>query len=290
LTVPSRIRLRAFAKINLGLRIIAKRQDGFHDIETVFHQIDLSDELAFDHAPSLSFQTSSENVPADESNLVFRAALLLKNQFKINSGAAIELKKSIPVGAGLGGGSVDGAVALVGLNNLWKLGLSNAQLLSLASQLGSDVPFFINGGTAIGKSRGEVLEPLDISIPYWIVTVTPRVHVSTSWAYANLKLASNRSMIDLRTVVEKGMNDLALLRSQLTNDFENLVFGSYPRVRELRDELLSNGAGFAQMTGSGSSVYGLFENEINARSCATLLSRQAETSLTSPGFKAHRHD
>ena len=282
------MKLRAYAKINIGLRILGKRSDGFHNIETVFHQIDLFDELEIEQGSSIAFQCTSPDVPADSENLCVRAAELLKKHSRSASGASIHLTKKIPVGAGLGGGSSDAAAVLVGLNTMWKIGLSADALRSLASQLGSDVAFFVGGGAAVGTSRCEKLDHFSVTFPYWIVTVTPPIHVSTSWAYSRVRIDGASHPSSLRSIVEQSVLDPGVLKDQVRNDFEELVFTSHPQIRDLRDSLLTAGAFFAQLSGSGSSVYGLFRDELNARSLLGLLSGTNTLSMTAPSFKPSR--
>jgi len=277
--------LRAYAKINIGLRILRKRSDGYHDIETVFHQIDLWDELTFERAETVVLTTSSPEIPHDSSNLCVRAAQLFLEQAGHKDGVAIVLRKQIPVGAGLGGGSSDAASVLIALDKLWNSGLSHSDLQSLASQLGSDIPFFIQGGTAVGTSRGEVLEHFDLSIPYWIVTATPRVNVLTSWAYSNITVKEPAQSKPLRTLVQDCMANPGGIQTHIHNDFEELVFRTHPEIRQLKDSLTSAGAIFAQLSGSGSSVYGLFEIEAAARSATAKLATTCTTSITAPNFR-----
>lgn len=280
--------LRAFAKINIGLRILGKRPDGFHNIETVFHQIDLFDDINMEKADSIQFDCASHGLPAGPTNLCVRAAELLKNYSHYAGGAAIRLTKRIPIGAGLGGGSSDAAAVLVGLNALWGTGLSNGELKSLAAQLGSDVSFFVDGGTAAGTSRGEELDHFSVALPFWIVTVTPPIRVSTSWAYSHVRLENVSHSSSLRSIVEQSVHDPTVLRDQVGNDFEELVFTTYPQIHQLRDSLLASGAFCAQLSGSGSSVYGLFQNELSARSLLDLLSRTNTLSMTAPLFEPSR--
>jgi 4-diphosphocytidyl-2-C-methyl-D-erythritol kinase len=284
-----RMNFRAYGKINIGLRILRKRSDGYHDIETVFHQIDLYDELSIEPADSVILKTSSSGIPTDAANLCVRAAELFRQNTGFRKGVEIQLKKNIPVGAGLGGGSSNAASILVALNTFWNIGMERQRLESIASQLGSDVPFFLQGGTAAGTSRGEILEHFHLNIPYWMITATPSIHISTAWAYANVKLKEQPKTMPLRILVERSMDNPVQIRTLIQNDFEQLVFQMHPQIRILKEKLESAGAFFAQLSGSGSSVFGLFRDESAAKALSNELALTCKTSLTAPGFQVQRN-
>jgi len=276
---------RAFAKINIGLRVLGKRTDGYHDIETVFHQIDLHDELTLEPAETVRLTSTSPDVPCDSTNLCVRAAQLILKHTGRNEGVDIRLMKHIPVGAGLGGGSSDAAAVLKALNKLWNGGLQTRELESLAAQLGSDVPFFVHGGTAVGTSRGEVLDSFQLDVPYWILTATPSIHVSTAWAYSVVQPAFNTGAAPLRTLVEKKIANPEQLRPGVWNDFEEPVFGKHPEILRLKEKLEDAGSLFTQMSGSGSTVFGFFRDEAATRQLAAELKSRLTVSITPPGFK-----
>ena len=192
----SKMKLRAYAKINIGLNILGKRSDGYHDLETIFHEIDCFDEIEFEQHDKVAMTADSILVPIDESNLCLSAANLLQKEKHVRPGVMIHLKKNIPIGAGLGGGSSDAAAVLCGLNHFWKLKLSNNQLRTLAAQIGSDVPFFIDGGTAYATGRGEILESFSLVLPFWIAVVTPLIRISTAWAYNHLSRSAMEKQAD----------------------------------------------------------------------------------------------
>ena len=277
--------LRAYAKLNIGLRILGKRSDGYHDIETIFHQIDLCDELSFEPAKTVRLTTSSSGIPPDSTNLCVRAAQMFREHTGHTEGIEIRLIKRIPVGAGLGGGSSDAATVLVALNKIWKTGMVLRELELLASQLGSDVPFFIQGGTAAGTSRGEVLDHFDLNIPYWILTVTPPIHISTEWAYSHVQLEAISNAKPLRTLVEALMASPDDIHTHIRNDFEGLVFQKYPEIRRLKEKLDLTGAIFVQLSGSGSSIFCFYRHETAARTAMAELASTCATSLTRPDFK-----
>ncbi|MBM4168899.1 MAG: 4-(cytidine 5'-diphospho)-2-C-methyl-D-erythritol kinase [Ignavibacteria bacterium] len=279
--------IRAYAKINLGLRILGKRVDGFHDIETVFHQIDNCDEIELKRGTNgdITLTSNRSDIPLDETNLCKRAALLLRREHGIREGVQINLEKNVPPGGGLGGGSTDAAAVLKGLSALWHLDLTRDQLISYAAQLGSDVPFFLLGGSAFASGRGEILKPIELSIPYWIVVVTPPVQVSTAWAYANIEIKRDRDNGLLFEAVSNLPHQHELLSTIVQNDFEPLVCRTHPMVEELRSLFLRAGAFIVSLSGSGSSMFGMFEDGATAYSFASEFRHPYTASLTAPFFK-----
>jgi 4-diphosphocytidyl-2-C-methyl-D-erythritol kinase len=277
--------VRAYAKINIGLRILGKRPDGYHNIETIFHQIDLYDELSLLPCDTIKLSSSSAEIPCDSSNLCVRAADLLRSQTGHSDGIHITLTKRIPVGSGLGGGSSDAATVLIALNDQWRLGIPQEKLVWLAASLGSDVPFFLRGGTALGTSRGEVLDYFKLRMPYWILTATPDIHISTAWAYSNVRLKPANGAPALRKLVEQTIDSPEQLRAGIYNDFQGAVFQHYPRVAQLAESLTKAGAVFSQLSGSGSSVFGFFQSQPEAQQAERMLGPTCVTSLTAPDFQ-----
>ena len=278
--VPS---IRAYAKINLGLLVLEKRPDGYHNIETVFHRVNLYDEITLKPSPELVVESSSKEAPSDERNICFKAAKLVQEHLGIKEGVRISIQKTIPVGAGLGGGSSDAAIVLLHLPLYWGKTVSEETLMTMAMQLGSDVPFFLKKGSAFAKGRGEMLDYFHLDVPYSILLCHPGLRVSTAWAYQHVK-PKHRS-VDLRTLVECGMKDSQQL-FRLTNDFETAVFKSHPVVGRIKEVMLESGAAFSSMSGSGSTVYGLFTEWETARKASSHLSEMGfGTSLTPSHFK-----
>ena len=280
--------LQAYAKINIGLYILGKRSDGYHDLETIFHEINLFDEIDLEPHKTLEMNADSILVPIDESNLCLKAASILRKERKIKEGVMIQLRKKIPVGAGLGGGSSDAAAVLRGLNELWKLKLSNHQLRTVAGQIGSDVPFFIEGGNAYASGRGEILEHFSLDVPFWIAVVTPLIHISTTWAYSHLKLQRDGKGSELRAKIAKNISNLKKISSLVQNDFEQSTIEIFPEIVTIKKKLKDKGAVFSLMSGSGSSVFGLFENEKKALDALGSFPKNYQTSLTAPTFKPDR--
>ena len=275
---------KAYAKINLGLRVIRKREDGFHDIETIFHRINLFDELTLEPSPrSISITCSNPAIPADENNLCWKAAETLRNMLGAEKGALIHLKKNIPVGAGLGGGSSDAAAVLLSLPSLWNIPVDPSTLAEIALQIGSDVPFFLHNRSAYAEGRGERLQFITLSLPYWILVVTPSVHISTAWAYRELS-ARTRQDLQPAKFYDGATCKLARISTLMQNDFEDVVFPIHTEVAEIRKQLLTRGAAFALMSGSGSSVFGLFEDADTADNVGRFFGTQYQISITEPHF------
>ncbi|MEK6756791.1 MAG: 4-(cytidine 5'-diphospho)-2-C-methyl-D-erythritol kinase [Bacteroidota bacterium] len=280
------MKLRAYAKINLGLHVVGKRPDGYHNIETVFHQVDLFDEIEIVQSEEeIHFTSDAPELRSDSSNLCIRAVNLLRDITGVHTGVEITLKKRIPIGAGLGGGSTDSAAVLKGLSKMWALDVTDDELMTVSASLGSDVPYFMVGGTAYATGRGEILEPLDLAIPFWILLVTPALHVSTTWAYTSLKPAQTIQRENLPILLRTNINNAPILREKLRNEFEPVVFGNYPEVQQIKETLLNRGAELALMSGSGSSVFGFFGHESTVQKLAADLSPQYRVSLTEPLFK-----
>jgi len=246
------------AKINLGLRILAKRNDGYHDLETVFYPLPFYDALEIIRQPSqqeLSFTSSGLAIAGKaEDNLCIKAYQLLKKDFPSLPPVQMHLQKAIPSGAGLGGGSADAAFTLKLLNEMASLGLSREQLLNYSLQLGSDCPFFIINRPCFATGRGEQLEPagIDLSI-YSFLVVNPGIHIPTGPAFSWLQPA--RPSASLRQVISSPVDTW---KEQLINDFEAPVFLRYPEIAQIKERLYRAGALYASMSGSGSTVYGIF--------------------------------
>jgi 4-diphosphocytidyl-2-C-methyl-D-erythritol kinase len=288
MTTQDRIRLHACAKINLGLLVLGKRPDQYHDIETVFVEIAWHDVVELISGGGISMECTSPALPTDSSNLCIKAASLLRQWTSHDLGVHIRLVKNIPIGSGLGGGSSDAAAVLVGLNTLWDLQLDVAELTRLAATLGSDVPFFIQGGAAIATGRGEVLRHRDVTLPYWTLVVVPPLHISTVWAYGGVTPAPAGPDRTLHRVFESLPNLTREAFPLLINDFEPGVFAAYPAIRHVKQELLRTGAVHSLMSGSGSSVVGLFDTEPAAQQAARSFPVDHHTFLTPPGFHRDR--
>jgi 4-diphosphocytidyl-2-C-methyl-D-erythritol kinase len=276
----------AWAKINLGLFVVGRRPDGYHNILTVFHRINLCDEILFRTSDTLEVVTDTPEAPSGERNICFKAATLVREAAGVARGAHISIRKNIPVGAGLGGGSADAAAVLLHLPLLWGVMLDEGQLRSLALRLGSDVPYFLGQGSAIASGRGECLEYFELDLPFTILLCHPGIHVSTAWAYTQVRPVDRSSPAELKGVLLEGLRSPARLREQLINDFESPVCAAHPAVRSIKEEMIAGGAAFASMSGSGSSVYGFFTREESAHELASLFrTRNFRTAVTPAHFR-----
>lgn len=263
MTPPNKLQFKTPAKINLGLHIHKKREDGFHELETLFQMVAWFDEMEMEGAPEkVELFCDTPGIPNDESNLVIKAARLLQNNFPGKcDGVKIKLQKNIPSGAGLGGGSGNAAGALLALNILWNLKIPRDDLISMASELGSDVPFFLMSPCAIGTGKGEILQPVENPISFYILMIYPGFPISTPWVYGNLKLKLTKSENNISILKNFLMrSEFAQLGAALYNDLEPVVFKRYPEILRIKNELLSSGAGGALLSGSGSTVFGIFDN------------------------------
>ena len=242
-------------KINLGLSILAKRADGYHELETVFYPIAVSDALEILPAANLTMTQSGIAVPGDPAqNLCLKAYHLLKKDFPTLPTVQMHLHKNIPMGAGLGGGSSDGTAALIMLNQQFDLGLNEQQLIDYASQLGSDCPFFVYNKACHATGRGEILKPITLDLSnYQFLLVHPGVHIATAWAFQQLNPHTKSESI--QSIIEKPITDW---KKYLINDFEAPVFKAEPTLSKIKDQLYQFGAIYASMSGSGSSLYGIF--------------------------------
>ncbi len=274
MTTP-RLQARSFAKINLALSVLGRRTDGYHEIRTLFQTIDLCDEIEF--RPSRRLELVCENLPGvpREDNLVWKAANALASRIPGRRGARIILRKRVPAGSGLGGGSSNAAATLLGLMRFWRLEENDAGLGTLAASLGSDVPFFLSGGTALGSGRGETIHPLP-DFPYrHLVVIFPGIHISTAEAYRSLNLGLTSQAEDPRISgfcgrLQKG----AICPAEIFNDFEAPILRAYAPIREAKSFLMERGSIAALLSGSGSSVFGFFPDEESAFAVAREKARE----------------
>jgi 4-diphosphocytidyl-2-C-methyl-D-erythritol kinase len=272
-----RLHIRAYAKVNLFLEVVGKRADGFHEIETVFAQVDLSDGLAFSATDScgIDLKCAGLPVPAGKENIVYKAVQLLRTRYRLTKGVRIELEKKIPAGSGLGGGSSDAAAALRALNTLWRLGLDEKELRSLALELGSDVPFFLLGGVALGRGRGEILQPVKCKKQLHLVLVFPHLAASTRSVYEAFdRDAAVRRVRSSRPICDAlGSGDIERLRSSIFNRLKKPALKLYPRLRSFERNLkrvVRRPLGFS---GSGSTFFVICESRREAAETGNLLKR-----------------
>lgn len=254
-------KLPSFAKVNLFLRVLGKRTDGFHEICTIFQTVSLCDYLTFSNHKKITLTCDDGSIPTGESNLIVKAAKMLRENLAIKKGAKIHLEKHIPAPGGLGGGSSNAAVALLGLIKLWGVEIDFENLCEIGKTLGSDVPFFFYGGTAVGTGRGTEIFSLEDFRKNYILIVTPKVDVPTAAAFAHLNASdlTNKGSKSILQICRDEVNSLYLRQSALKNDFERVIFEIEPEVARVKENLFAGGAKRALLSGSGASVFGIFE-------------------------------
>jgi 4-diphosphocytidyl-2-C-methyl-D-erythritol kinase len=269
-----KLKFKTPAKVNLGLHVHGKREDGFHELETIFQMVSLFDDVELELLSSgIKLECDMPGIPTDDTNLVCKAALLLRKSYQVEGkGVSIRLKKKIPFGAGLGGGSGNAAGVLMGLNRLWDLNIEREKLFTLAAELGSDVPFFLTSPCALGKGRGERLKVLEPCSKFQVLLVFPGFPIATSWVYQNLRLKLTKRPNNI-SILRKNLSlsDITSLGSQLYNDLESVVIQKFPEVKVVKDELWAWGALGVLLSGSGSTVFGIFDDPEKAQvACASL--------------------
>lgn len=262
------ISLKALAKINIGLDVLGKREDGYHDVRMVMQTIHLYDrvEMKKTRSPHIRVETNLYYLPVNEDNLVYRAAKLMKDEFRIREGVRIVLQKFIPVAAGLAGGSSDAAAVMVGMNRIFGLGLKQSRLMELGKKIGADVPFCIMRGTALAEGIGEELTALPAMPRCPVLIAKPGISVSTKSVYENLRLYDGCEHPDIDGIVENiRRKDLRGIAKNMGNILETVTIPLYPVIQEIKNLMRENGALNAMMSGSGPTVFGLFQNEKEIR-------------------------
>ncbi len=256
---------KAYAKINLVLDVVSKREDGYHNVNMIMQSIGLHDIIYVEKSLNSIEISGTGNVPYDKTNLAYKAAKLFFDVTGFRTGARIHIEKHIPVCAGMAGGSSDAAAVMVALNELYGKPLSTRRLMRISARLGADVPFCIKGGTASAEGIGDIIKPLKSIKKTNAVVVKPPINISTPWAYSSLKLDTlyHPDADSAKKAIEDG--DMQTLYSLMGNSFEKSVFEAYPEIKEIKDTLKDMGADASLMSGSGSAVFALFEDEENAK-------------------------
>ena len=286
------MRLRAFAKINLGLDILRKREDGYHEVRMIMQTIQMYDVLEMKKVkkPGISLSVNYPYIPSDERNLVYKAAKLLMDEFQVKEGVDIRLEKFIPVAAGMAGGSSDAAAAMVGINHLFKLGLSEKDLMDRAVNIGADVPYCIMRGTALAEGIGEKLTRIAQVPDCYVLIGKPGIGVSTKTAYESLQLDKIQSHPDIDGMIRDIENgNLLAMTDKMGNVFESGIIGKYPVIGEIKDLMEANGALKAMMSGSGPTcpkrrshrrtLFGIFDDREKMEAAAAVL-RQSNLAKT----------
>ncbi|WP_158738528.1 4-(cytidine 5'-diphospho)-2-C-methyl-D-erythritol kinase [Alteribacillus sp. YIM 98480] len=256
--------IKAPAKINLSLDVLHKRDDGYHEVKMVMSQVDLSDRLDLEirEDGKITIELSEGFLPVDQRNLAYQAASLLQHRYDIKLGVSIYIHKHIPVAAGLAGGSSDAAAVLKGLNELWEIGLSTADVAALGSEIGSDVSFCVYGGTALATGRGEIIKPLPSPPPCWVILAKPPIGVSTREIYQRMKIENPPKEVASEKIIKAiESNDYREICNNLFNSLENVTLPLYPEVKRIKERMLDSGVDAALMSGSGPTVFGLVKKE-----------------------------
>ena len=257
-----KLNFESYSKINLGLKVLNKRTDGFHNINSIFIQTNFSDKLFFKKSKFFELSCNDRKVPTDTTNTIAIAYQILNQQFKFKNHYKIHLNKNIPIGSGLGGGSSNAACTLVALINLFNLKISSKNLYKIALNIGSDVPFFLNGGIKFVQGRGEIINSFknsDILQNFYILLVCPTFSISTKWAYKNLKLKKALKS-DNKEHKFSPLDDRVNWKL-FENDFELIVKEAYPEIMNIKDIMINNGALYSSLSGTGSTVFGIYNEE-----------------------------
>jgi 4-diphosphocytidyl-2-C-methyl-D-erythritol kinase len=276
----SHLVLKSHAKVNIGLQIRNLRPDGYHNIHTVFQELDFHDTIRLEKRDSCcQFSSNVDWLAKDDSNLCVKAWQKMVDVFGLG-GVSIELEKRIPAGGGLGGGSSNAATILKGLCKLYELDVSDHELETMGIDLGADVPFFIKGKTQIGDGIGEILKPIETIINGCYLLVVPDLHIDTKWAYGEFKniLDKPNEIVNFLGFIRKEIIPFELFE----NDFEAIVVPAYPEIGQIKNSLRAHGARFASLSGSGSTVFGVFDKDADAKSAESHFSSRYNTFITNP--------
>ena len=278
----SKLVLKSHAKVNIGLQIRQHRPDGYHNIHTIFQELDFHDTIKLEKRDSsCQFSSNVEWLKKDDSNLCVRAWQKMVDTFGVG-GVSIDLEKIIPAGGGLGGGSSNAATIIKGLRKLYEIDVGDDQLETIGIELGADVPFFIKGKTQIGDGIGEILKPIGTIIDGYYLLVTPQLQIDTKWAYSEFKNILDRpgEIVNFGGFIQKGNIPFELFE----NDFEAIVVPAYPEIGQIKNSLRVHGARFASLSGSGSTVFGIFDEDADAKSAESYFSSRYNTFITKPNL------
>lgn len=269
-----KIIMESYGKINLGLDVLYKRQDGYHEINTIMQQISLKDTLTIEkNKDDIIIQSNNNNLPLDSTNLMYKAWEKLRERFEIKDGVKITIDKQIPIAAGLAGGSSNAAAVLKALNILWELGLKEEELRDIGVEIGADVPYCIMGGTAYAEGIGEKLTPLKSFSGKHILLVNPGIEISTEYVYKNLELNSSRINME-EIILNLQKDDMKSLGKNIKNIMEKVVIDKYPIVKEIIKEMKNCGALVTSMSGSGPTVFGLFDEKDRLEYCKDIFTKK----------------
>lgn len=277
------MKLRAYAKINLGLDVLRRREDGYHDVKMIMQTIQMYDMLEMEKSeqPGIHLTTNLSYIPVNENNLVYKAVKLLMNQYRIEEGITISLNKFIPVAAGMAGGSSDAAAALVGVNRMFQLGLTRQQLMKLGVKIGADVPYCVMRGTALAEGIGEKLTALPPMPQCYVLIGKPGISVSTKFVYTNLNLGPDTHHPDINGMIQALQDgDLYGITDRMENVLESVTIPAYPVIETIKNHMKAHGAVNAMMSGSGPTVFGIFDDKEKAEYACEKLKESMLTKQT----------
>ncbi|MCD6471651.1 4-(cytidine 5'-diphospho)-2-C-methyl-D-erythritol kinase [Candidatus Aerophobetes bacterium] len=282
----------AAGKINLYLNVLGKYRNGYHKIESIMQSVTLSDKITLRPIKkNIKIISNNSKIPLNEKNLCWRAANLFFKRTKIKEGLEIEIYKTIPSGAGLGGGSADAAATLVGMDKLFQTKVESSDLLKWANELGADIPFCLKGGTALVRGKGEKITPLLSIKDGWIILLYPQIPISTSWAYKKVKVKLTKKKLNIKLInelIEK--EGLMGLSPFLYNKLEEVVMEKFPLIKEIKREMLIMGAKGSLMTGSGSTIFTIVENREKAKYILHKLQNRGKVYLVQPTDKSLKEE
>lgn len=270
------IQLKAYGKVNLSLDVTGKRQDGYHYVKMIMQTVGIYDQITIkkNNNQGISLTTNLGFLPSDKNNLAYKAAWILMDEFNIKSGISINLRKSIPVAAGMAGGSADAAAVLTGMNELFELGLTDEELMKRGVNLGADVPYCVMKGTALAEGIGEILTPLKPIPECFILVAKPHISVSTAFVYKNLKLDSIKQHPDVDKVISMiAEGNISGIAENMGNILETVTIPAYPVIDDLKKLMKDNGALNAMMSGSGPTVFGIYDDKEKAEKAYSLISK-----------------
>ena len=273
----NRIQMKALAKVNLGLDVIRRREDGYHEVKMIMQTVRLYDRIILEKTQKgISMETNLSFLPVNEQNIAYRAAKMLMDEFHIQSGLHIKIDKHIPVAAGMAGGSTDGAAVLYGVNKIFELGLTKRQLMERGVKLGADVPYCIMRGTVLSEGIGEILTPVSSLPDCHILIAKPPVSVSTKHVYENLKLDKIEKHPDIDGMVEAlRIEDLHGVTQRMENVLETVTIPEHPEIQQIKDLMIKDGALNALMSGSGPTVFGIFDDREKGMRARDLLRKSS---------------
>ena len=271
----------SFSKVNIGLKVLNQRDDGYHNIYTIFQELNFGDSIYIEKRDQgCKIVSNVDRIPTDNSNICYKAYSEIKKEFSKVKGLYLKIEKKIPTGSGLGGGSANAAAVLKGINKIYKLKLTASKLEQIASKIGADVPFFIKGKTQLGEGAGEKLTQLYNTIIGTYLLVIPKFSISTEWAYSVIKnrLNNQNKNAKFSSFINEDYSSLQIFE----NDFERIVIPAYPEIGAIKIKLLNLGARFVSLSGSGSTVYGVYDDEASAKEAELLFHTSHQTILANP--------